>query len=208
MNRKLQVSIVWMNRPVKPFSCFAFFLSVAVIFSCGQGADQPALEENDASPKAKTAAYRPLEKTDLAYEWEHLSSVNGDLPVPNQGNQQTATIVMDVDRNGVNDFIITERTKAPSVVWYQRIDAGWERFVIEKEALTIEAGSTYTDIDGDGDIDIVFGGDGQSNQVWWWENPYPNYNKDKAWTRRLIKDSGANKHHDQIFGDFDGDGKD
>ena len=27
------------------------------------------------------------------------------------------------------------------------------------------------------------------------------------WKRRAIKNSGKNKHHDQIFGDFDGDGR-
>ncbi len=63
------------------------------------------------------------------------------------------------------------------------------------------------DIDGDGDLDIVFGGDWRSNKVWWWENPYPNYDPNKPWNRYTIKDSGAKQHHDQIFGDFDGDGK-
>jgi len=115
---------------------------------------------------------------------------------------------MDVDKDGLNDFFISERTKAPSLLLYRRTRSGWERYVIEKDALTIEAGSTYSDIDGDGDNDIVMGGDAQSNQVWWWENPYPNFDKKVGWQRRLIKDSGAKKHHDQMFGDFDGDGKD
>ena len=183
-------------------------LLIFLLAGCVQNSDRSvAIEEPAANTNVQTVSYTPLEQSTISYEWQHLSSVNGDLPVPNEGNQQTATLVMDVDKNGVNDFIITERTKAPSVIWYRRTDAGWDRYVIEKEALTIEAGSTYTDIDGDGDTDIVFGGDGQSNKVWWWENPHPNYDKDKAWQRRLIKDSGANKHHDQMFGDFDGDGR-
>ena len=153
-------------------------------------------------------AVRKLEKSQISYEWEHLSSVNNQLAVPNGGNQQTATLVMDVDKNGTNDFIISERTQAPSVVWYRRTDSGWDRHVIESEALRIEAGSAYSDIDGDGDMDIVLGGDAQSNQLWWWENPYPNYKPEQGWKRRVIKDAGANKHHDQMFGDFDGDGKD
>ena len=40
-----------------------------------------------------------------------------------------------------------------------------------------------------------------------WENPYPDYSPDREWKRRIVKNLGGNKHHDQIFGDFDGDGK-
>jgi hypothetical protein len=41
--------------------------------------------------------------------------------------------------------------------------------------------------------------------VWWWENPYPDFTKNTPWQRHLIKEFGGNKHHDQLFGDFDGD---
>jgi hypothetical protein len=51
------------------------------------------------------------------------------------------------------------------------------------------------------------GGAGGSNQIWWWENPYPNYSPGTNWTRRFIKNGGAQKHHDLIFGDFNGDGR-
>ncbi len=137
--------------------------------------------------------------------WTHYSTEDGDLPVPNQGNQQTAALVLDIDKDSINDFVITERTEAPSVVWYKFNDYRWERFIIEDEPLRIEAGGASYDIDGDGDEDIVFGGESRSNEVWWWENPYPNY--DSAWVRRTIKSSGGTKHHDQIFGDFNADGK-
>lgn len=141
------------------------------------------------------------------YQWTHLSSVQGDLEVPNSGNQQTASCVFDVDRDGINDFFITERTNAPAVVWYRKVDSGWERHIVEPEAMLIEAGSAYEDIDGDGDLDVVFGGEARSNQVWWWENPYPDYDPEKRWRRHIIKKSGGTKHHDQLFGDFDGDGE-
>ena len=39
--------------------------------------------------------------------------------------------------------------------------------------LRIEAGSAVLDIDKDGDPDIIFAGDYSSNEIWWWENPYP-----------------------------------
>ena len=139
--------------------------------------------------------------------WKHLSTVNGDFDVPNPGQQQTATAVLDVDRDGVNDFLITERSDAPSVVWYRRTGDGWQRYIIENTKQRIEAGSASFDIDGDGDTDVVFGGDGGSNFVWWWENPHPDYDPIVPWNRHEIKNSGKNKHHDQIFGDFDGDGQ-
>jgi len=140
--------------------------------------------------------------------WKHLSSVTGELEVPNSGAQQTATALFDVDQDGLNDFLVTERTQAPAVVWYQRTATGWQRHVVDSTHLRIEAGSAVSDIDQDGDLDVVFGGDGGCNKVWWWENPYPYYEPNTPWTRRYIKNSGPNKHHDQIFGDFDGDGQD
>ena len=139
-------------------------------------------------------------------KWKHLSSANGDIEVPNEGDQQTAAALFDMDRDGFNEFFITERTKAPSVVAYKYNDKGWDRYIIDNTAQRIEAGSAVHDIDGDYDLDVVFGGEGRSNQVWWWENPWPNYDPNIPWKRHLIKDSGENKHHDQLFGDFDGDG--
>jgi len=58
------------------------------------------------------------------FQWRHLSSKTGDLPPPNQGNEQTSCIVLDIDKDGTNDFVITERTKAPAVVWYRRGPTG------------------------------------------------------------------------------------
>ena len=140
-------------------------------------------------------------------KWKHYSTENGDMPVPTSGGQQTASLTVDVDKDGITDFLITERTSAPSVVWYKKNGEQWDHYVVEDEPLRIEAGSAHYDIDGDGDQDVVFAGESQSNQVWWWENPYPDYAPDQAWKRYTIKKSGANKHHDQLFGDFDGDGQ-
>jgi len=149
----------------------------------------------------------PAVQSEGAVSWKHLSSKSGDLLVPNSGKEQTSSIVLDIDKNGVNDFAVTERTAAPSVVWYRRGPNGWTRHVLDDMPLHIEAGSCCADIDGDGDLDVVAGGDFKSNQVWWWENPYPNYDPKTPWKRHLIKNSGAPKHHDQMFADFDNDGK-
>jgi hypothetical protein len=91
--------------------------------------------------------------------WRHLSSSEGDLHAPGPGKQQTASLILDVDLDGFQDFVITERTKSPSILWYRRTASGWEKYIIEDTRLSIEAGGDYFDIDGDGDLDLSFGGD-------------------------------------------------
>ncbi len=145
------------------------------------------------------------DRIDGRFTWKHLSSARDELPAPNIGDQQTATLVADVNEDGVNDIFLTDRSTAPSIISLVRTSDGWDRYVIEKERVSIEAGSASHDIDGDGDLDIVFGGDGRSPEVWWWENPYPDLRPDQPWTRRTIKKEGGNKHHDQLFTDVDAD---
>ncbi len=140
-------------------------------------------------------------------DWRLVSSASGEIGVPNSGNQQTASLTVDVDNDGDEDFFITERTAAPSVTMFRYGQGTWERYVVDDGPLRIEAGSASEDIDGDGDPDIVFGGESQSNEVWWWENPYPDFDPDRPWNRYTIKKTGANKHHDQMFIDADGDGR-
>ncbi|MFN0157321.1 MAG: FG-GAP-like repeat-containing protein, partial [Bacteroidota bacterium] len=140
--------------------------------------------------------------------WDFRSTTQGDLPPPNvNGTEQTASIVADIDKDGWNDFVIGERTRTPSVVWYKRIVTGWQKFMIDDTRLDIEAGGTMFDIDGDGDLDVVLGGDSQSSFIWWWENPHPQHHAFTPWTRRVIKNSEGVQHHDIAFADFDGDGQ-
>jgi hypothetical protein len=140
-------------------------------------------------------------------QWKHLSSSTGDLPVPGTSTEQTGALVADLDKDGTNDFVLSFRKVAPALVWYRKTAAGWGRSVIDTNFLTVEAGGAVYDIDGDGDLDIVFGGDWQSGEVWWWENPYPTFDPKIPWKRHTIKKGGATQHHDQAFGDFLGTGK-
>ena len=140
-------------------------------------------------------------------QWTNLSSRKGDLPVPGESEQQTGNLVADLDKDGLKDFVLSFRQKAPALVWYRRTQKGWDRYPIEPQFLTVEAGGAVEDIDGDGDLDIVFGGDWQSTEVWWWENPFPNFDPNVPWKRHLIKQGGKTQHHDQVFGDFKNTGK-
>ena len=137
--------------------------------------------------------------------WERKSSITGDLSVPNAGNQQTCCVVADLDGDGIEDFVVGERTKTPSIVWYKYNGKKWDKSVIDDSPLRPEAGGVCFDVDGDDDPDVVFGQDSSGSEIWWWENPRPDFTK--PWKRRLIKQGGAKQHHDQIAGDFDGDGK-
>jgi hypothetical protein len=152
--------------------------------------------------------------------WQLFSANNGDLafPVdlktqetsPPRKVEQTSATVFDINGDGINDFVITQRTHPDAAVAYIFVKGPkplWLRHVIEASTLRIEAGSTFGDVDQDGDLDFIAADDGRHNEVWWWENPGKQYDVRKPWTRRVIKNSLLGKHHDQLWTDVDGDQK-
>lgn len=160
-----------------------------------------------AALPAFTSVWAAQPKAVSTVRFQVLSSSSGELPAPGTSTEQTGAVVGDFDRDGTNDFVLSFRKVAPALVWYRPASKGWSRTVIEPEFLTVEAGGAVHDIDSDGDLDLVFGGDWQSNELWWWENPGAPWHSQTPWTRRLIKKGGAKQHHDQVFGDFLGKGK-
>lgn len=141
--------------------------------------------------------------------WEHLSSTTGDLPAA-AIDRQTGSLVLDIDRDGYNDFVIASYDK---IVWYRFAPSTrtWSKYALDNGSsdLRIEAGGDFVDIDGDGDLDIIEGATGwggSTGEIWWWENPYPTFNPATPWTRHVALNVGS-QHHDQIIGDFDHDGR-
>jgi hypothetical protein len=114
-------------------------------------------------------------------------------------------MVGDIDRDGRLDFVITNRRKGNAAIWMQNTAQGWKQYVIEPGPLNIEAGGVLFDVDRGGYLDLVAGGDSSTNEVWWWPNPHPNY--DRPWKRYTIKRSGKTQHHDLMIGDALAEGR-
>lgn len=190
-----------------PFALAGVYATIGLALLCGGPPPPAAAADHPASqPAASAAAFGPVDAAGL--HWLHLSSRHGDLPAPGESTQQTGALVADLDGDGVNDFVLSFRQKAPALVWYRRTKAGWDRHVIDKDYLTVEAGGAAFDIDGDGDLDLVFGADWQGGDVWWWENPGKgHYDAGTPWKRHTVKKGGPHQHHDQAFGDFKGAGR-
>lgn len=147
------------------------------------------------------------QNTTIKYRWTKLSTEYGDLELPFKGTIQSDLIVADINKDNKDEFIVIEGTDAPSIAMY--IHSGgktWEKYIIEKRKIQAGECSAIADIDKDGDLDFAVGS-GESNQIWWWENPYPDYSPSKQWKRNYIKKSGSSFHKDMSFGDFDGDGE-
>lgn len=143
-----------------------------------------------------------------AQKWEHISSEDSAIPLSWKTTQQTASLILDIDNDGIDEFVMCGRGQTSSIIYFKFDRAiGWREFVVEKELLPIDAGGTFYDIDNDGDKDLIFGGDSQSNKIWWWENPVPFFNPNVPWARHDIKNEGETNNHELVFGDFKQIGK-
>ncbi len=179
-------------------------LAYSVIFAlCILTADVTGDDNKSTHLRSNDAVTTPAGGARI--NWKQLSCKSADLPCPGVG-RQSASLVLDIDNDGTDDFVVAGWGDT-SMVWFRHTARGWQRHLVDNRNSHIEAGGTYHDIDGDGDLDILQGGSWAINEVWWWENPCPTFEPDKPWKRYTIKNWGEKQHHDQIFGDFDGDGR-
>ncbi len=111
--------------------------------------------------------------------WRHLSSKRLELPEPNGGKQQTACVLFDIDKYGTDDIVAAERTKPPAIIWLGLVNGRWSRHLIEADGQPVEAGGWPFDVD----LDLVIGGDWRSDELWWYENPYPKFDRHTPWRR-------------------------
>ena len=166
-------------------------ISICLALSCAPKIQNQKIEVQTLSPDR--------------VNWKHLSSSQADFVPPGVGNQ-SALLVFDMDKDGKEEMVVAG-WGTTSMVCYKMNGETWEKYLLDNRKSHIEAGGAFHDIDRDGDQDILHGGSWATNEVWWWENPFPNYNAQTPWNRYTIKDAGAKQHHDQLFGDFDHDGE-
>ena len=113
--------------------------------------------------------------------------------------------MLDIDKDGLNDIVITSRDAGSRMVWYQRGTAGWTIFPIDR-GLNIEAGGAFADIDHDGDLGPGLRRGLHRLEVVLVGEPLPAFHCRHALGETRNQELGRKMHHDQIFGDFEGDG--
>ena len=134
--------------------------------------------------------------------WKQLFTAENDLPMPSTAKLHAGTVVADFDRDGTNDIVVAFGDAAPALVLLHG-GTNWMRLPIELEFLPLAAGGAAVDIDQDKDADLVFGS-AKGSELWWWENPAPEFDPNKSWVRRLITDEGGTGYGEILFTDVIG----
>jgi hypothetical protein len=132
-----------------------------------------------------------------------IKMVVGELANPEgRGAMNTFLAVGDITRNGLPDVVLCGRNGR--MAWFENPGKaeGWTRHIIA-DVENQECGGSLIDLTGNGLLDIINGGDWQSNEVSWWENPGE---AGGTWPRRVAIEVSGTQIHDTAIGDVTGDG--
>jgi hypothetical protein len=120
-------------------------------------------------------------------------------------SERVLLVTGDVNQDGNDEVVIAGRNGREGLWWLERDYTGaWRPHLIDDRYETLEAGGVLFDIDGDGRLDFVAGGDYRSNAIVWWQCPADPH---RPWVRREVCRMPDNQSHDQIIADIDGDGR-
>jgi hypothetical protein len=119
------------------------------------------------------------------------------------GSQMNTFIAVgDLNADGRPDIVVSGRNGR--MVWIENTGGPppWPVHLIA-EVEGMECGGCLWDLTGNGYLDVINGGDGGKDEIWWWENPGPAGGR---WTRRVIAKTGNRQFHDTVIGEA-GDGR-
>ena len=102
------------------------------------------------------------------------------------------------------EFIVS--TRNPNQLhWFGRTSRGhWEPHLIDDTFPSISVRAALVDLTGNGRLDLISGTSDQGNFVYWWECPA---DPTQRWVRREVFRLPANRIHDLLPADIDGDGR-
>lgn len=134
------------------------------------------------------------------FKRKHIGTLNNH-PL---GNMNTLLTVGDINGDGLVDIVVGGRSGL--VAWFQNpgvSDGEWLRHDIGP-VTHIECGGITYDLTGSGLPDVITGGDWQSDELSWWENPG---STGTHWQRHIIARTGYGQFHDVRIGDVYGTGE-
>ena len=113
-------------------------------------------------------------------------------------------VVGDLDQDGVPEFIISTRNP-DQLHWFGRTSSGaWEPHLIDDTFPSISVGGALVDLTGSRRLDLIAGTSDRGSCVYWWECPA---DPTQRWVRRDVFRLPANRIHDLLLADIDGDGR-